>query len=64
MAALEAEMAHLKEQLAAEQPQIASPWWERIYGTFASSPEYEEAMRLGRAYRESLRLCDDEPTGE
>ena len=50
---LETEVARLKEQLAAEKPQNAPPWWEWIYGTFANSPEYEEAMRLGRAYRES-----------
>jgi hypothetical protein len=44
-------------------PNLA-PWWERIYGTFANSPEYEEAMRLGRAYRESLRPHGDESAGE
>lgn len=63
VAALEAEVNHLKELLAAK-PQVTSPWWERIYGTFAGSPEYEDAMRLGRTYRESLRPPDDEPAGE
>jgi hypothetical protein len=64
VAVLEAELARLKEQLGAEKPHTVPPWWERIYGTFANSPEYEEAMRLGRAYRESLRPQDDEPAGE
>ena len=62
VAALESEVARLKEQLTAENPQAVAPWWERIYGSFAGSPEYEEAMRLGRAYRESLRPKDDRPT--
>src|SRR5947209_12433850 len=35
---LETEVARLKEQLAAEKPQNAPPWWEWIYGTFANSP--------------------------
>ena len=64
MAALEADVDRLKEQLAIESPQAVSPWWEKIYGTFADSPEYEEAMRLGRAYREALRPQGDEPAGE
>jgi hypothetical protein len=64
MAVLEAEVARLKEQLAAQKPSTASPWWERIYGMFADSPAYEEAMRLGREYRESLRPSDDDPAGE
>jgi hypothetical protein len=63
VAALEAEVARMKVQLATENSQNAVPWWEKIYGTFADSAEYEEAMRLGRAYRESLRPQDDEPAG-
>ena len=29
--------------------------WQQIVGTFAGDPAHEEAMRLGRKYRESLR---------
>ena len=47
--ALEAELARLKEQLSAPVR-----WWEDI-GTFANDPVYEQAMKLGRAYRRSLR---------
>lgn len=36
-----------------------TPWWERIVGTFRDNPEYDEAMRLGREYRESLRPQDE-----
>ena len=51
--ALEAEVTELKQKLeAVANP--ASPWWQGIYGTFANDPLYQEAMRLGREYRESL----------
>ena len=54
VAALEAEVTRLKQKLeAVTKP--ASPWWQEIYGTFADDPLYEEAMRSGREYRESLR---------
>ena len=54
VAALEAEVAQLKQMLASViKP--AKPWWEEIVGAFENDPIYEEAMRLGREYRESLR---------
>jgi hypothetical protein len=54
VAALEAEVARLKAAL--ERPNAAPQrWWHQIAGTFANDPIYEEAMRLGREYRESLR---------
>ena len=34
------------------------PWWESIAGTFANTPDYDEAMKLGKDYRESLRPKD------
>jgi hypothetical protein len=54
VAALEAEMDLVKQRLEAEAAP-AKPWWQEIYGTFADDPLYEEAMRLGREFRESLR---------
>jgi len=50
VSALEAEVAQLKAQLN----QSAS-WVDKIWGTFANDPLHEEAMRLGKQYRESLR---------
>lgn len=57
VAVLEAKIAQLtrERQGAGELP---VPWWEQRFGAFAESPEYTEAMRLGRAYRESLRSQD------
>lgn len=51
---LEAEVARLKEKQA---PPV--PWWETILGTFADDPTYDEAMRLGQQYRQSLRSDSD-----
>ncbi len=54
VAALETEVAHLKAKVDASANE-RTPWWEQIAGTFANDPIYEEAMRLGREYRKSLR---------
>jgi hypothetical protein len=50
--ALETEVARLKAQ---QQTSTETPWWEEILGSFANDPVYDEAMQLGRQYRESLR---------
>ncbi len=52
LANLETEVSRLKAQIQNLEP---TPWWESILGTFADDPAYDEAMRLGREYRESLR---------
>lgn len=54
VAALEAEMARVKAKLE-DQERTTIPWWKHIQGTFANDPAFEEAMRLGREYRESFR---------
>jgi hypothetical protein len=53
--ALEAQVARLKAELEeAVGPQV--PWWQKISGSFADDPAaFEEAMRLGREWRESFR---------
>jgi hypothetical protein len=52
--ALEAEVAQLKQQVG--QPADAKKHWvDEIRGAFANDPDFLEAMRLGRQYRESLR---------
>jgi hypothetical protein len=55
LASLEAEVARLKSQISTGAGGKPVPVWEKIYGTFANDPVYDEAMRLGREYRESLR---------
>lgn len=58
--ALESELSELKRQLGQSKACTNAPWWEQRFGAFANSPEYEEAMRLGREYRESLRPAPGE----
>ena len=57
VAALEAEVAQMKKQLA-QTAKPSSDWLDDIFGAFDNDPIYEEAMRLGREYRESLRPKD------
>ncbi|MBW4562323.1 MAG: hypothetical protein KME32_14455 [Mojavia pulchra JT2-VF2] len=54
VAILEAKVARLKSQLEVVSLPTKA-WWERIAGTFADNSAYDEAMQLGREYRESLR---------
>ena len=35
-------------------------WWKRIVGVYRNDPEFAEAERLGREYRESLRPQESE----
>lgn len=54
VAALEAEVARLKARLESGG-QTSDDWLDRVDGSFANDPVYEEAMRLGREWRESFR---------
>jgi hypothetical protein len=54
VAALEAEVARLKAELGTVSGK-QDPWWEEIAGTFANDPAFEEAMRLGRKWRDSFK---------
>jgi hypothetical protein len=36
--------------------------WRAIVGTFSNDPLYEEAMRLGREWRESQFVDNQDPT--
>ena len=33
----------------------SQPWWEKIIGTVSDDSAYDEAMKLGREYRDSFR---------
>jgi hypothetical protein len=62
VAHLETEVARLKNKV--EKDLSSKPWWEQIAGTFADNSAYDEAMRLGREYRDSLRPSSTEPSDE
>jgi hypothetical protein len=52
--ALEGQIARLKAELEEVRgPQ--EPWWQKIVGIYANDPNFDEAMRLGREWRESFR---------
>ena len=51
VAFLEAEVERLKVKI--DSPLSSQPWWEKIAGTFSEDSAYDEAMKLGREYRES-----------
>lgn len=57
---LETENTQLKNKI--EVDRSPKPWWEQIAGTFADNPAYNEAMRLGREYRNSHYSEDTELT--
>ena len=54
VAASRAEVARLKAKVEGE-PQTSPDWLDKVWGSFANDPLYEEAMRLGREWRESSR---------
>ena len=56
VANLEAEVTELRVQLKARKLQSDIPWWEKRAGAFKDDPMYDEAMRLGREYREAQRI--------
>ncbi|GAB4175668.1 MAG: hypothetical protein Fur006_06270 [Coleofasciculaceae cyanobacterium] len=60
VARLETEVAHLKSLLPTTVA-TSNPWWEKITGTFANNPAFEEAMQLGKQYRQSLRQDSEKP---
>lgn len=50
-------MAAEENQAPPEHPTAAS--WETIFGMFADSEGFEEAVRLGREWREAQNAEDD-----
>lgn len=52
---LEQELRLLKQHLA-ESAHAGQPWWQSIYGMFANTPAFEQAVLFGQQYRAS---CDD-----
>lgn len=59
VASLEAEVERLKTKV--ENGASLKPWWEQIAGAFADNSAYDEAMQLGREYRDSFRSNSVEP---
>jgi hypothetical protein len=60
LAELQNHVSKLSEQVSPMPPFDETPWWKKIVGINKDDPAFEEAMRLGREYRESLRPQEDE----
>lgn len=60
VAHLETEVARLKNNI--ELHLSSKPWWEVVAGKFSDNAAYDEAMRLGREYRNSLSQNSTEPS--
>jgi hypothetical protein len=54
LAALERAVEQIQAQLA-QSPAQQRHWWHDDAGRFANDPVFDEIVRLGREYRESLR---------
>ena len=52
IAILETELVQIKQMMSGVL-QKKEPWWLKVAGSFENDPTYDEAMRLGREYRES-----------
>lgn len=48
---LESELTRLRELVEANP----LPWWKKWSGAFLNDPYFEQAMKHGRAYRDSTR---------
>lgn len=53
VATLEAELSKLK-QLLVSLLQRETPWWSSIAGSFEDDPTFEEAVQLGKEWRQSV----------
>jgi hypothetical protein len=58
LSAIEKELAQIKEQLATDHWQPTFHPWDHVFGSLADSKGFDEAVQLGREYRESLRPND------
>ena len=65
LSALEEEVRRLRLQLAREQGAVsgrtAPDFLERFAGIFADDPTFDEAVRLGREWRDADRPQEDLP---
>jgi hypothetical protein len=61
--ALEATVAQLKAKVASTQG-LNRPWYLEGAGRFANDPVFDEIVRLGREYRQSLRDDLDEASSD
>ena len=52
---IEQEIQEIKQHLQPAGPEMGTHPWDKVFGSFAESEGFDDAVRLGREYRESLR---------
>lgn len=60
LSAVETELRQLKQQLAVKSTPSADVGWQKVFGSFADSEGFDEAVRLGREYREAQNVMSEE----
>lgn len=63
LTAVEKDLAQLKQTFTGAKRNPPGLWWEKMFGSFADSEGFEEAVRLGKEYRESLQPRNEEKAG-
>ncbi len=53
LAAVETKLEQLEREKVSDKSDEDVPWWKRIVGIYANSPEFEEAVKFGREWRGS-----------
>ena len=59
VANLEAEVARLSQERQTSV-QTSAAWLDKYFGIFKDNPEFEEAVKAGREWRESQGFPEDE----
>lgn len=59
LAALETEMAQVKQRLGQETPPKTPHWVDQIFGVFENDLLFEDAVRYGREWRNSQRMDEE-----
>ena len=62
LTAVEKELAQIREQLASDKRKSEAHPWEKVFGAFANSEGFEEAVLLGREYRQNSPKCTPNKT--
>ncbi len=60
--AVETELRQIKQQLVVQSTPAADAGWQKIFGSFAESKGFDDAVRLGREYRDAQNMLSEEAT--
>ncbi len=60
LTAVETKLEQLEKAKEADKSDEEIPWWKKIVGIYADCPEFEEAVKFGREWRESEDPQDDD----